>query len=69
MGLKLESGKIYIRIAVTYVRFIGLTLAGFLKRCWNTWPVGPVFKQLPWDWQMLMHEKICVIPVVVYRFW
>ena len=57
----------YARITITHVCFIALTLAGSLGRCLNTRPNGLVFKQLPRDRQMLMHEKTCVIPILFHK--
>ena len=37
----------YVRIMITHVFFIALTLAGSLRRCLNTLPNGLVFKLLP----------------------
>ena len=51
----------YARIMITHVCFIALRLAGSLGRCLNTRPNDLVSKQLPWD--ILMHEKTCVIPI------
>ena len=53
----------YSRIRITHVCFIAYTLAGSLGGCLNTLPNGLVFKQLPWNPQLLMHEKTCVIPL------
>ena len=39
----------YARITITHVCFIALTLAGSLRRCLNTRPIGLVFKQHPRD--------------------
>ena len=39
----------YARIMITHVCFIALTLAGSLRRCLNTRPIGLVFKQHPPD--------------------
>ena len=39
----------YVRIAITHVNFIELTLVGSLGECLNTQPYGLVFKQLPRD--------------------
>ena len=39
----------YARITITHVCFIALTLAGALRRCLKTLPIGLVFKQLPRD--------------------
>ena len=49
------------KITITYVCFIVLTLAGSLRQCLSTRPIGLVPKQLPRDLQMLMHEKTCAI--------
>ena len=57
----------YARITITHVCFIALTLAASLGRCLNTRPNGLVFKQLPQDRQMLMHEKTCVILLFLRR--
>ena len=35
------------RITITHVCFFALTLAGSLRRCLNTRPISPVFKQHP----------------------
>ena len=42
-GLGLNQVK-YVRIAITHVNFIALTLARSLRRCLNTPPNGLVFK-------------------------
>ena len=48
----------YARITITHVCFIALTLAGSLGQCLNSF-LG--------IWQMLMHEKTCVIPIFGYN--
>ena len=54
----------YARITITHVCFIALTLAKSLGRCLNTPPNDLVFKQLPPDPQMLMHEKNMCDPYI-----
>ena len=39
----------YVRITITHVCFIALTLACSLGRCLSTRPIGLVFKQIPRD--------------------
>ena len=48
----------------SHVCFCALTFAGPLRRRFNTQPCSLVFKQLPWDPAILMHEKTCVIPIL-----
>ena len=55
----------HARITITHVCFIPLTLAGSLGRCLKTRPNGLTFKQLPRDAAVLMHEKTCLIPIIL----
>ena len=55
----------YARITITHVCFISLTFGSSLGRCLNTWPDGLLFKQLPRDPTRVMHEKTCVIPIIL----
>ena len=56
----------YARITITHVCFIALTLARSLGQCLNTRPNSLVFETAPsGPNQMFMHEKTCVIPIVV----
>ena len=58
----------YARITITHVCFIALTLAGSLGWCWTLGLSASCSNNILGTRQMLMHEKTCVIPIVVYRF-
>ena len=51
---------------ITHVCFIAVTLAGSLGRCLNTRPAAPCSNNVFGTWQMLMHKKTCVIPIMDY---
>ena len=44
--------------------FSALTFARSLGRCWKLRPPASVFNTSLGTWQMLMHEKPCLIPIL-----
>ena len=52
------------RIAITHVCFIALTFAKSLGRCLNTQPAASCSNSFLRTWQMLMHQKKRVIPIL-----
>ena len=58
----------YARITIPHVCFIALTLAVSLERCFNTWPEGLVFKQLPRDLANVNAWKNMCDPYIFFHF-
>ena len=57
----------YARITITHVCFIALTLAGSLRWCLTLGLSASCSNSILGTRQMLMHEKECVVPILMYR--
>ena len=53
----------YAIIVIEHDFLNALTFARSLGRCWKSRPPASVFNTSHRNWQMLMHEKPCLIPI------
>ena len=58
----------YARTTITHDYFIAITFVGSLGRYLNTRPSSIVFNSFLGTRQMLMHEKLWVIPILVSKY-
>ena len=56
----------YAIIAIVHVFFNALTFARSLGRYWKPRPSASVFNTSHGTWRMLMHVKLCLIPIFVH---